>query len=101
MMIPPPAIGSKYFALKDTTLSPRMLLGRARTETPPWVLRHPAVRYHYLGRNASHALVKGLGLSGAEMLFPAFFTINLSVSTRSCHNRSASFWPIVVFPLPR
>jgi perosamine synthetase len=73
MMIPPPAIGSKYFALKDTTLSPRMLIGRARSETLPWVLRHPDVRYHYLGRNASYALVKGLGLSGAEMLFPAFF----------------------------
>ena len=50
-----------------------MLLGRAREETRPWVLRHPDVRYHYLGRNASYALVKGLGLSGAEMLFPAFF----------------------------
>jgi dTDP-4-amino-4,6-dideoxygalactose transaminase len=73
MMIAPPEIGSKYFALKDTTLSPRMLLGRGPAGQLPWVLRHPDIRHHYLGRNASYALVKGLGLAGAEMLFPAFF----------------------------
>jgi perosamine synthetase len=72
-MSAPPAIGSKYFALKDTTLSPRMLVGRSESDRLPWVLRHPQVRYHYLGRNASFALVKGLDLAGAEMLFPAFF----------------------------
>jgi perosamine synthetase len=72
-MSAPPAIGSKYFALKDTTLSPRMLVGRSEADRLPWVLRHPQVRYHYLGRNASFALVKGLDLAGAEMLFPAFF----------------------------
>ena len=72
-MMTPPAIGTKLFAPKDTTLAPGMLVGRPGADRMPWVFRHPQVRYHYLGRNASHALTRGLGLAGAEMLFPAFF----------------------------
>lgn len=72
-MAAPPPIGSRHFALRDTTLAPTMLLGRSHRDRLPWVMGQPGVRYHYLGRNASYALTRGLGLAGAEMLFPAFF----------------------------
>ncbi|HQY29947.1 MAG TPA: DegT/DnrJ/EryC1/StrS family aminotransferase [Thermomicrobiales bacterium] len=68
-----PSIGHHLFAPRDTLLDPRMLAHR-RTAHQPWVLEHPAIAWHYLGRNASFALVKGLGLdAGSEILFPAFF----------------------------
>src|SRR4051794_27208924 len=68
-----PAIGSKRFAPRDTLLAPSMLARRRKGETP-FVLSHPTVQFHYLGRNAAFALTRGLGLvGGAEMLFPAFF----------------------------
>ena len=73
MLIAPPAIGSRHFALKDTTLAPAMLVGRSGKDRQPWVLRHPDVRYHYLGRNASYALTRVLWLDGAEMRVPACF----------------------------
>lgn len=72
-MLTPPAIATRMFALKDTTLSPAMLVRRSADGDLPWILRNPDARYHYLGRNASYALVKGLGLAGSEMLFPSFF----------------------------
>lgn len=68
-----PAIGTRTFALKDTTLAPEMLLRRTSDADLPWVFRQTSVKYHYLGRNASFALVRGLGLEGSEVLFPAFF----------------------------
>jgi len=69
----PPPIGTRLFAPRDTLLAPAMLAARGRG-TLPYVLNHPAVRYHYLGRNASYALTRGLGLTeGAELLFPSFF----------------------------
>ncbi len=33
----------------------------------------PTIRYCYLGRNASYALIKALGLEGQEVLFPSYF----------------------------
>ncbi len=72
-MITSPAIGTRMFALKDTTLAPGMLIRRTSETDLPWVLKQASVKYHYLGRNASFALTRGLGLEGAEMLFPAFF----------------------------
>jgi dTDP-4-amino-4,6-dideoxygalactose transaminase len=72
-MIQSPAIGTRMFALRDTTLAPSMLVRSAPERELPWVLADPRASYHYLGRNASFALIRGLGLEGAEMLFPSFF----------------------------
>jgi dTDP-4-amino-4,6-dideoxygalactose transaminase len=63
----------EFFAIKDTTLSPWMLLPRPFSRLERYPFDDPSIRYHYLGRNASHALVQALGLSGQEMLFPSFF----------------------------
>jgi dTDP-4-amino-4,6-dideoxygalactose transaminase len=73
MNLTPTAIGTRHFAGTDATLSPGMLLRRSGRGALPFVLRHPDVRFHYLGRNASHALIRGLDLSGSELLFPSFF----------------------------
>ncbi len=70
--VPCPQIGTRTFAGRDTLLSPAMLVRRpARNQH--WLSSNTNVTYHYLGRNASHALVRGLGLgNGAEVLFPSF-----------------------------
>jgi dTDP-4-amino-4,6-dideoxygalactose transaminase len=68
-----PAIGTRHFALRETSLAPGMLLPRRGAGKKPFVLEHPDARFHYLGRNASHALIRGLGITGGELLFPAFF----------------------------
>jgi perosamine synthetase len=64
---------SDLFALKEPTLYPTMLAGRPGRRSDVFPFSHPSVRYYYLGRNASYALVKALGLVGQEILFPAFF----------------------------
>lgn len=71
--VPCPQIGTRTFAGRDTLLSPAMLVRRpARNQH--WLSSNTNVTYHYLGRNASHALVRGLGLgNGAEVFFPSFF----------------------------
>ncbi len=72
-MNPATTFSTDFFAIKDTTLSPGMLLPRPFARVDRYPFNDPSIRYHYLGRNASFALVEALDLAGQEMLFPAFF----------------------------
>lgn len=60
-----------FFALAGPTLTPRMV-APLRSGAMPFPFDHPSIRYYYLGRYATYALFGSLGLSGAEMLVPAF-----------------------------
>jgi dTDP-4-amino-4,6-dideoxygalactose transaminase len=60
-----------FFALADPTLAPRML-SPWRRRPLPFPFNQPRLRYYYLGRYATHALLGALGLAGTEMLLPAF-----------------------------
>ena len=66
-------VGAPLFAPIEATLAPRMLLTGPRRRPLPFPFDAATLRYHYLGRNAAHAVVRGLLPEGGEMLFPAFF----------------------------
>jgi perosamine synthetase len=61
------------FVAKEPKLWPTMLLPRPGQSVDRFPFGDPSVRYHYLGRNASYALVRALDLRGEEILFPAWF----------------------------
>src|SRR5205814_8309339 len=54
------------------TLWPHMLLGRARTVWP-FPLQRAGARNVFLARYGIYEAARALGLSGREVLFPAFF----------------------------
>ncbi len=68
-----PGYAHHCFAPKDMTVSPAMLLPRPFARIDRFPFNDPSIRYHYLGRGATVALVEALGLAGQEMLFPAYF----------------------------
>jgi dTDP-4-amino-4,6-dideoxygalactose transaminase len=61
------------FATAMPTLWPHMLLPRAKQKEMPYPFDQPNVRYFYLARNGVYELAHLLGLSGQEVLFPAYF----------------------------
>jgi perosamine synthetase len=65
--------GVAIFVAKDPKLHPSMLLPRRTAVPARFPFTDPTIQYWYLGRNASYALIKLLGLAGHEMLFPAYF----------------------------
>ncbi len=65
--------GVPIFVAKDPKLHPRMLLPRRAGVPARFPFTDPTIQYWYLGRNASYALIKLLGLAGREVLFPAYF----------------------------
>lgn len=69
----PPAIGAPLFAPIEATLAPRMLVPRLTRRKLGFPFDAGTLRFHYLGRNAAHAAVRGLLPDGGELLFPAFF----------------------------
>jgi dTDP-4-amino-4,6-dideoxygalactose transaminase len=58
---------------KDPKLRPSMLAPRPGRRLDRYPFNDPSVRYFYLGRSAGYALTRALGLSGKEILFPAWF----------------------------
>lgn len=65
--------GVPIFVTKDPKLSPGMVLPRLSPRASRYPFNDPSIWYCYLGRNASYALIKALGLDGQEILFPSYF----------------------------
>jgi perosamine synthetase len=64
---------SAYWATELPMLSPAMLLPRARTASSVFPFDAPNVQYVHFARNAIYFLARQKRLSGAEVLFPAYF----------------------------
>ena len=93
----PTTIGGPLFAPIEATLAPSMLLPGWNRRSLPFPFDATTVRYHYLGRNAAHAVVRGLLPAGGEMLFPAARQRKIALAAHARARRSLHFPP----PLPR
>ena len=69
------AVGGKgTFAPALPSLAPSMLVPRTRRAGAPFPFSEPGLSTFYFARNGIHALAKAVfGLSGKEVLFPAYF----------------------------
>lgn len=65
--------GKYYWATELPLLRPSMLLRRQPLHIDAYPFNQPNVQYVHFARNAIYALTQQLGLSGQEILFPAYF----------------------------
>ncbi len=82
-----------FFVAKEPKLWPSMLLPRPGRTVDRFPFADPSIRYHYLGRNASYALIRALGLQGQEVLFPAWFGGPVLEAPRQA-GASIRFYPV-------
>ena len=74
-MVPVPvrASAARIRVPADPLLRPRMLLPRVRRRELPFPFSAPRVQYFFFARNGLYALARHFGLTGADVLFPAYF----------------------------
>ena len=62
-----------YWATELPLLDPRTLLPRCGTQSSAFPFDQPNVQYVHFARNAIYHLAQQMGLTGAEVLMPAYF----------------------------
>jgi hypothetical protein len=55
------------------TLWPHLLVGRKAASPLPFPFEEPSIRYYFLARYGIYDVARSWGLSGKEVLFPAYF----------------------------
>ncbi len=64
---------SRSFIPNFPTLWPHLLLGRTAARPLPFPFEEPSIRYYFLARYGIYDVARSWGLSGKEVLFPAYF----------------------------